>query len=535
MADSTVDVLFLIDFGMTSSAGEALRIPSRNSILPIQFYRIGKIPTTIIYDQHGGYKIGERDSDNINIYHNFKSKFPKHSAGSSNLVGAEGEYNTSGLISDYLSLFCSQLLQMLLRKENLVKQQLKAIWYLTTTGCWSESDRLDFQGLAQRVLDILLPGSEVLADITESLTSCEFLVNHLRMEAGNWVIACDIGGCTFDTAVCVTKMVGAKVLPEAYPIKFNAPPPAPDDIKSIYELDKAIMKITSQLNENFWDPSSNFSEPWNDQWPSFRHDFEGDSDFTFSLQSSLATSQPIRVMEASIKDHTITISKSAMEILFERLFKRLASELDMAIERTKQISNDNRKVDLIALCGGGAYMAYLFKYLKLRYKGIPIQKARTLEESRLATLSGHRIYRLRQKKDEFLDTIQLGLSRPSTSDLKTIEWRKNPESITAFFIEKTSPRKPQTHYFLIHIKGDMRPEQFSPITLTGDPGSGDRALVWELEVSRGGARLRRDEYSITVECTGPGRGMFTFQAAGQGHDKRPVELKVAAKPRYCSE
>ena len=77
----------------------------------------------------------------------------------------------------------------------------------------------------------------------------------------------------------------------------------------------------------------------------------------------------------------------------------------------------------------------------------------------------------------------------------------------------------------------MRPEQFSVDGLTRESGSGDRALVWRLEVHLARSWIGKQGYSITAELIGCGRGAFSFQA----HDthESPNKLEMVSEPYYC--
>lgn len=122
-------------------------------------------------------------------------------------------YGTDKLISDYLDHFGRSIINSVVQSEKTTCESLKARWYLTTPGCWLDSKRADFQLLANRVFTNILPGSEVFADINESLASCEYLVKHLPLAVNTWAITCDIGGATCDSALAVIRSEHTKAAP----------------------------------------------------------------------------------------------------------------------------------------------------------------------------------------------------------------------------------------------------------------------------------------------------------------------------------
>ena len=87
-------------------------------------------------------------------------------------------------------------------------------------------------------------------------------------------------------------------------------------------------------------------------------------------------------------------------------------------------------------------MAYLIKGLEVRYAGIPILRADTIKESFvyltlvlnyllrnfnrcLATIRGHKIYRLRHLMQDFIASVHLGISTASEKGpLQPIQWRE---------------------------------------------------------------------------------------------------------------
>ncbi len=180
-----------------SKAGQGIKIPPLNSTSLFHSYLLGKTPTTIQYDDYDQVlKVGERPSGNPRLKQHFKTLLPAHI--SSQFSNSSKSKGAKKLISDYLREFCGDLLQLLLTKECITGEDLKTKWYLTTPGCWSTEDRLNFQELARVAVNALLPGSEVVVDLSESRASCDFLVDNLQLGSGIWALTCDIGGATID-------------------------------------------------------------------------------------------------------------------------------------------------------------------------------------------------------------------------------------------------------------------------------------------------------------------------------------------------
>ncbi len=103
-------------------------IPSQRTKSPIQFHRLEKTPTTILYDQGGNVlKIGEPFIGDPEMIHHFKSDFLTRNSSSKKL-----RKKTEELISDYLRHFCGDLLQRFCEAENIMKDELEGKWYLTT-------------------------------------------------------------------------------------------------------------------------------------------------------------------------------------------------------------------------------------------------------------------------------------------------------------------------------------------------------------------------------------------------------------------
>lgn len=272
----------------------------------------------------------------------------------------------------------------------------------------------------------------------------------------------------------------------------------------------------------------------------------------------------------------------------------LLNELDAAIARLRQIPNApenpvspslqslaSANLDhlqhKIALCGGGGYMAYPLMRVKTRYAGIDTVTPRTIEErsaplfhswrdlqyltntnlSCLATLAGHRIYRLDQLLNTQISRIQLGITYPSTEDLRMVQWNdvsyssllqrrnsileKSPwlmalsaqEPTRKNTFQFTAPRIPETqiHFVFVHTKGQPRPEQIRTNSLRKQGENNTGAIVWRLKFEGPPCRaLHKQKYEI-VQWTCDGKYGMAFKAYGKQHPQR--ELELVAEPYYC--
>lgn len=96
--------------------GEVIEIPPVNSTsVGVEYCQIGKIPTTIRYNQDRTVaEIGEAFDGENGFESNFKSRFPKQIFGISN---TSYDFRAKKLISDYLSDFGRDLLQLFLSKQ----------------------------------------------------------------------------------------------------------------------------------------------------------------------------------------------------------------------------------------------------------------------------------------------------------------------------------------------------------------------------------------------------------------------------------
>ena len=160
--------------------------------------RVGKVPTQLIYGDDGqvvAFGTGCRDQDNTEK--NFKICFPKTDLNEANT----GTPSINKLITDYFHHFCDHVLDEIVKRENTTRESLEVEWHLTTPA-WRTNTRLDFKMLVSKVLLELLPSCKIVVEVTEALTSCEFLMKEIKFPDGAWIITCDIGGATIDTALC---------------------------------------------------------------------------------------------------------------------------------------------------------------------------------------------------------------------------------------------------------------------------------------------------------------------------------------------
>lgn len=146
---------------------------------------------------------------------NIKKKFKAHFRDKSTADASEEFIKWT---CDYLRCFGSFMLDEVLQKEGLVREQIDGEWHLTTPGCWSDPVRRNFEETAREGLGPLLLGGKVIANTSESLTSCEFLVNTLHLPDQTWVVTCDIGGSTCDTALAIMQTSDGLHVPLVFPV-----------------------------------------------------------------------------------------------------------------------------------------------------------------------------------------------------------------------------------------------------------------------------------------------------------------------------
>lgn len=289
---------------------------------PIQHAVFDKIPTTICYDQEGKVlKTGEPFIGEIPMTNNFKTCFLERTVNSLT--------DTEKHISNYLFYFFNDVLSRFQQEEGLAKRQVKATWYLTVPGCWSEKDKRDFQDLAQQVSENVLPASVALVDLTESRASCEFLVQHLKLDIGIWAITCDIGGATIDTALCQGEAVEGKIVPKDFPVAFNTLDQLGYDAHNAFGVVSIDTKLGQLLRsfsiglrtiEKATNPDTEelekirFLEPWQ----TFRHNFQDESDFMVTVKR-LSGNFNFESNGISIRGKTLTISRSVFFVYIDMI------------------------------------------------------------------------------------------------------------------------------------------------------------------------------------------------------------------------
>lgn len=165
---------------------------------------MGKIPTQLAYNGNGdviAWGAGCQAFPRIECL--FKINFPKR-----NTIGTD-QRNVEKLIADYLHHFCNYVLEEVVKEEKTPRDTIDAEWHLTTPGSWDQVTQRDFTVLASRVLLNLLPNCKIIVELNEALASCEFLIDKLKFPDDAWLITCDIGGATIDTALAITPKWGS--------------------------------------------------------------------------------------------------------------------------------------------------------------------------------------------------------------------------------------------------------------------------------------------------------------------------------------
>lgn len=147
---------------------------------------------------------------------------------------------------------------------------------------------MNFRDLALGVLIDLLPASMVDVKLSESRASCEFLVRHLKLNAAQWVVACDVGGSTLNTALCVTKEHGGVVTPKVFMIAYDHSSSALDAVVGVDgELKKLLLGFQDRTGIRNLDSGERLDNlPYTDQWRNFRHAFRDDDDFIFNVDTA---------------------------------------------------------------------------------------------------------------------------------------------------------------------------------------------------------------------------------------------------------
>ena len=125
--------------------------------------------------------------------------------------------------------------------------------------------------VADKVLTNLCPDSTVFVELTESVASCEFLVDHLSLEPGNWVLSCDIGGATCDTALAIIETHEGVPIPEVFDISRNREGGVISvDREFLNHLKKSLYECKVEMYEEI---ATELIE--SDEWRCVRHAFDG--------------------------------------------------------------------------------------------------------------------------------------------------------------------------------------------------------------------------------------------------------------------
>ena len=190
-------------------------------------------------------------------------------------------------VSDYLECFGRSILDKIIQSENTTTEQLNVKWYLTAPGCWSESIQLDFKMVAEQAFSKLTPGSQVFLDLnfTESVASCEFLVDHLDLHYGTWAITCDIGGLTSDMALAVVQQDGGRKVPEVFAISSSR-------LTGVSVIDERFGKYLVECLFTIDGGKTHAPELAADlvesgEWQRARHAFDGSGDVTLITERDL--------------------------------------------------------------------------------------------------------------------------------------------------------------------------------------------------------------------------------------------------------
>ncbi|KAL3419559.1 hypothetical protein PVAG01_08057 [Phlyctema vagabunda] len=517
-----MEAIFLIDFGMTASTAECL--VTYDNFQSLKHHKFSKMPTRVVYGQkHNILGWGDTDSYGENAETRILFK--------SSINHTEPMQEDLKAISDYLRCFCSYVIDEVLQKEDVSKDQVRVTWHLTTPGCWTDSSRRNFHLLAIEVLDNITPGCEVTADLTESVASCEFLVDHLQLPYGTCIMTCDIGGSTCDMAFAVIrrsyppnkrpddivkKLDRVGLFPEVYPIGFSKSPQA-----NVTKLDNLLAGHLSKHRRDRPGPDlSTLIAAFvaSEDWKHARHTFAPSSDITLPIGSGfMQESRPDGTL--SIIGTKLLIPSGTMESLIKKFLRRLFIQIDTALaDWATKTRGSKFNPSIIALCGGGGTMAWPLKNLENRYPGLKIEYLSSTKESCLVTVSGHRISRLRSIKDriinQYLGDISFGLSnRLSWIKAPRIDWRESPERYATFECESPARDNKSVHHFIVREKTCSVPDTESLSELLEQSGFKEGLSVWSLTAALDPSLIHKHKYRIEVICTG--RGEFKFMAYTQ--------------------
>ncbi|EPE26024.1 hypothetical protein GLAREA_01936 [Glarea lozoyensis ATCC 20868] len=488
-----MEVIITIDFGMTGSAAEWFQLIKDPKSL-VKGGLIGKIPTRLAYEEDGkviafgdGCKSGQR------IQELFKGEFSTTRTDSTRLV------EVCKLISDYLHHFCNHVLEEIENVENTTREILDVEWHLTTPGSWTEPIQRNFRVLASRVLQGLLPRSKVIVEQTEATTSCEYLRNQFVFDSA-WVITCDIGGATMDTALMIGKD------DEVFPIYHND---LTGGTAGVCKIDKAFK--VGVMDSSTYEGSSKSLElekiasdiVRSSQWEEARYSSDAVSEVSIQVEYDLSKAI-LPSSGISIEGYTMRVPSNLMVTFFQQFLDALVLEIDQGLHKLKKLAvHKATSPGVIALCGGGGTMVYAINYLRMRYSKCEIRVLPSPVDSALATLRGHRLYLTRQSDKVFVTDSQLGLSDGSSTG--AIQWKDSTGTTTWNF---SSGDQVAAHHLFVCKKGTGHKasslEQFKL-----NPGKCPGIAVWELYVTLD-KKWRKQNYCIEVVCKGVGK--FDFRA-----------------------
>lgn len=155
----------------------------------------------------------------------------------------------------------------------------------------------------------------MVVDLLESAASCEFFVDHLQVPAGRWGITCDIGGATMDTAMCVTQEVKGRIFPDTFPVAcvLNGHNAHHGVVMIDEELGKELIKLEKETMIKNLDIGKRLDViKYGHAWRKFRHNFDGNSDFSFPVDTASYTVDRVLPEGFQIKGSVLTVSRYAI-------------------------------------------------------------------------------------------------------------------------------------------------------------------------------------------------------------------------------
>ncbi|EPE35206.1 hypothetical protein GLAREA_10903 [Glarea lozoyensis ATCC 20868] len=486
-----MDITIVVDFGMTGSAAEWFELPTSSNNPRIKGGQVGKIPTLIRYGERNevvSWGTGAEKSQ-VAVEHSFKLRFSRPNTRS----------NASKHCSDYLYHFCDHVVREIIKKEDTIREKLKAEWHFTTPGIWDVSTTNDFRVLVSEVVHKLLPNCTVVVELTEALASHLFLKNRFQLDTAGWVITCDIGGATIDTAGSINSHEVFPILSEHTPM-----------LSGVCRIDN----ITSESLQKSSPPEPNL--PWEDivtswGWKKARHSASGSEDLNIRLDNNLGLYQSD---DYTIEGEMMRISGSLFRNSFSEFELSLHAEIDEAIRKVRDISSRSEDTTgTIAFCGGGGTMARMLQTMRVRYPMHQILAPDCPDLSSLATVIGYRLHLQKQALERCAEETQMGMSKDSSSD--EIEW-KDFSLITTWQFH--SKGKGKRHLFVV-TRGNLQQNR-SIDYLKNNLENLPHTSVWHLFVTLDRQWLRGQDYSIRV--TADGKGDFTFAAFDSDNQKIEV-------------